>query len=52
MLARARQSFPAQRWLEQDMRELVLNETFDGLIAWDSFFPFNPARPTKNVPDL
>lgn len=38
MLARARHSFPAQRWLEQDMRELGLNETFDGLIAWDSFF--------------
>lgn len=38
MLARARQAFPDQRWLEQDMRELTLNETFEGLLAWDSFF--------------
>ncbi|SQA85123.1 Trans-aconitate 2-methyltransferase [Citrobacter freundii] len=52
MLARARNTFPAQRWLEQDMRELALNETFDGLIAWDSFFPFNSAGPAKDVPDF
>lgn len=38
MLERARKRFPEQRWLVQDMRELTLGETFDGLIAWDSFF--------------
>ncbi|MEX3021744.1 class I SAM-dependent methyltransferase [Kluyvera sp. STS39-E] len=38
MLARARSRFPAQRWLQHDMRTLALGETFDGLIAWDSFF--------------
>lgn len=38
MLESARQQFPAQRWFLQDMRKLALNETFDGLIAWDSFF--------------
>lgn len=38
MLARAQQAFPEQRWLNLDMRQLALNETFDGLIAWDSFF--------------
>ncbi|MGY5957107.1 class I SAM-dependent methyltransferase [Kosakonia sp. BK9b] len=38
MLARARARFPHQRWLQQDMRQLALNDTFDGLIAWDSFF--------------
>ena len=38
MLARARQSFPGQCWLEKDMPELALDGTFDGLIAWDSFF--------------
>ena len=27
-----------QRWLHHDMRTLNLDETFDGLIAWDSFF--------------
>lgn len=38
MLARARMRFPEQRWLHHDMRTLTLHETFDGLIAWDSFF--------------
>lgn len=38
MLSRARANFPRQRWLHHDMRTLNLDETFDGLIAWDSFF--------------
>lgn len=38
MLTRARACFPEQRWLHHDMRTLNLAETFDGLIAWDSFF--------------
>lgn len=38
MISRARTRFPAQRWLRHDMRTLALGETFDGLIAWDSFF--------------
>ena len=38
MLTRARARFPEQRWLHHDMRTLNLAETFDGLIAWDSFF--------------
>ena len=38
MLPRARAHFPQQRWLHHDMRTLNLDETFDGLIAWDSFF--------------
>ena len=42
MLARAQQAFPDQRWLHQDMRQMALNETFDGLLAWDSFFHLSP----------
>lgn len=38
MINRARTHFPAQRWLQHDMRTLALGETFDGLLAWDSFF--------------
>lgn len=38
MLERARQTFPSARWVHQDMRQLALAQTFDGLIAWDSFF--------------
>lgn len=50
MLARARNTFPAQLWLEQDMRELALNETFDGLIAWDSFFHLTQQDQQKMFP--
>lgn len=42
MLTRAQQAFPDQRWLHLDMRQMALNETFDGLIAWDSFFHLSP----------
>ncbi|AHF79369.1 Methyltransferase type 11 (plasmid) [Sodalis praecaptivus] len=38
MLDRARSRFPQQRWLHLDMRAMALDETFEGLIAWDSFF--------------
>ncbi|HZX87598.1 MAG TPA: class I SAM-dependent methyltransferase [Reyranella sp.] len=38
----ARQRYPASRWLVSDMRALALGETFDGLIAWDSFFHLTP----------
>ena len=38
MIEGARENFPDQRCLLQDMRQLSLGETFDGLIAWDSFF--------------
>lgn len=38
MLEKAQQAFPEQRWLNLDMRQIALGETFDGLIAWDSFF--------------
>lgn len=38
MIARCRSKFPAQRWQVADMRQLALQEKFDGLLAWDSFF--------------
>ena len=38
----ARQRYPASRWVVSDMRTLALGETFDGLIAWDSFFHLTP----------
>jgi trans-aconitate methyltransferase len=30
--------FPDHEWRLADMRTLALNRTFDGIIAWDSFF--------------
>jgi SAM-dependent methyltransferase len=33
-----RERFPNRSWNVADMRELALERTFDGLLAWDSFF--------------
>lgn len=38
MIARCRASYPDQQWRQADMRELSLGTTFDGILAWDSFF--------------
>ncbi len=42
MLEIARSRFPAGDWREADMRVLDLAETFNGIIAWDSFFHLTP----------
>jgi SAM-dependent methyltransferase len=38
MIALCRARFPAVTWLVQDMRTLALNQRFDAIVAWDSFF--------------
>lgn len=38
MIALCRDRFPAGDWRVADMRALALGHTFDGLLAWDSFF--------------
>ena len=38
MISLFRENFPDQRWLIADMRMLNLDEQFDGILAWDSFF--------------
>jgi 2-polyprenyl-3-methyl-5-hydroxy-6-metoxy-1,4-benzoquinol methylase len=38
MIAKACLLNPNARWMVADMRSLSLNEKFDALIAWDSFF--------------
>lgn len=50
MIERARSRFPHQRWRLLDMREMALNETFDGLIAWDSFFHLTREDQKKMFP--
>lgn len=37
MLEIARARWPAGDWRQADMRTLDLGETFDGIVAWDSF---------------
>jgi len=38
MIARCKDKFPNATWIVADMRELDLGRTFDGILAWDSFF--------------
>lgn len=38
MLRIAKANFPSVTFIEQDMRLLHLNQRFDGIIAWNSFF--------------
>jgi SAM-dependent methyltransferase len=42
MLAIARARFPEGRWLHADMRTLALDERFDGIVGWHSFFHLTP----------
>ena len=42
MLAIVRGRFPKGDWRQADMRRLDLPESFDGVIAWDSFFHLMP----------
>jgi SAM-dependent methyltransferase len=41
MVRMFRDRLPNQRALVQDMRKLSLAETFEGILAWDSFFHLN-----------
>jgi predicted TPR repeat methyltransferase len=42
MIALCRDRFPDHAWVVADMRALALERTFDGILAWDSFFHFTP----------
>jgi SAM-dependent methyltransferase len=42
LIALCRGRFPDEDWRVADMRGLALGRTFDGLLAWDSFFHLSP----------
>ncbi|MDX2203433.1 MAG: class I SAM-dependent methyltransferase [Hyphomicrobiaceae bacterium] len=42
LLGLARARFPAETWIAGDMRTLALARSFDGILAWDSFFHLSP----------
>jgi len=42
MLDIARSRWPDGDWRQGDMRKLDLGETFEGIVAWDSFFHLTP----------
>ena len=41
MIDLCKQRFPNQEWIMNDMRHIKLDRTFDGILAWDSFFHLN-----------
>lgn len=42
LIALCRGRLPDQRWIVADMRSLQLGKSFDGILAWDSFFHLAP----------
>jgi SAM-dependent methyltransferase len=42
LISLCRTRLPEQDWIVADMRSLSLGRTFDGLLAWDSFFHLKP----------
>lgn len=43
MLAIARENVPEANFVQADMRRFELDQQFDGILAWDSFFHLNHA---------
>jgi SAM-dependent methyltransferase len=50
MIALCRARFPDREWIGHDMRTLSLGRTYDGLIAWDSFFHLAPEAQRRMFP--
>ena len=50
MIEIAKGYFPDATWLVSDMRSLDLNATFEGLLAWNSFFHLSPADQREMFP--
>nr|WP_249128111.1 class I SAM-dependent methyltransferase [Bradyrhizobium lablabi] len=42
LIALCRDRLPDHEWIVADMRSLRLARTFDGILAWDSFFHLSP----------
>lgn len=42
MIGMAQRNFPNQNWHVADMRTVELNQQFQGILAWDSFFHLTP----------
>ncbi len=50
MLELARSRFPDHEWLEADIRTLVIDRQFDGVISWDGFFHLSPDEQRRVLP--
>lgn len=49
MIEMCKRRMPGQTWLVMDMCELSLNQQFDGIVAWDSFFHLNPDEQRSTI---
>ncbi len=52
LIEMCRSRFPDREWMVGDMRTLSLGRTFDGILAWDSFFHLTPEDQTAMFPVL
>lgn len=52
MLTIARNRWPDGDWRVADMRHLDLHETFNGIVAWNSFFHLTPDEQRDALPRL
>lgn len=52
MLDIARQRWPDGDWRQGDMRDLTLEEEFDGIVCWDSFFHLTQDEQRACIPKL
>lgn len=52
MLDIARRRWPDGDWRQADMRNLDLGETFDGIVAWNSFFHLRQIEQRKCIADM
>ena len=49
MVAIARARWPGQTWRVDDMRTMVLDRTYAGVVAWDSFFHLRAEEQTPTL---
>lgn len=50
LVAMCKARYPQQSWLLGDMRALALDQRFDGILAWDSFFHLSPDDQRRMFP--
>lgn len=50
MLEISRTRFPDNRWIQMDMRSLALEERYDGVIGWHSFFHLTQEDQRRTLP--
>jgi SAM-dependent methyltransferase len=50
LISLCRDRLPDQQWIVADMRSLQLGKSFDGILAWDSFFHLAPGAQRAMLP--